>query len=515
MIPIRRFRSAAGRVARAAPRPWDRSGRSASSERSDRTASSARSEREADRTADAVLEPDGTAAIPPHAGPHTAGAAPVAAPVPGVGRPLDGTLRMYLQRRLGADLSTVRVHDDPAAARAAREQHAAAYTVGEHVVLGAGADHATLAHELVHVLQQRGAGRSTVQRQDAPPRGSAGGVGSGVGRVGSAPPAVDFDVVRQRAPSEDATVLFGQDSVSLAGMDLLPLLPRLATTAPLVVDIDGYASSEGDPEYNVNLSAHRAAVVRATLLPLLPDGSTVRLHAHGATPEFGETPANRRVGIRITEAPVAPVPPSVAPPSFAMPRLLPDLQLHLDPLPPLLPPGVLPPVPDVRLQDPSAGGPPRVFEPPAPARPFSPYTPSVTLPPELLPKTPPPTAAPPQLFPWLTPQRTVVDWGPLRDTVTEHGAGAISPELAAAAEAHTRTWYERYRAAGIPEERARWLANVGTRSVVGRELAKEGNTAADRLDNELRRQGLPTPTTVGVDLFDVLRKVRGERGGKR
>jgi hypothetical protein len=122
---------------------------------------------------------------------------------------------------------------------------------------------------------------------------------------------------------------------------------------------------------------------------------------------------------------------------------------------------------------------------------------------------------PPQLFPRLTPGAPVVDWGALRQTFTDHGAGAIDPRFAASAQAFTEYWYDRYRAMGLPEERARQLANLGTRIVVGRELGLAGATAADRIDNELRRQGLPTPLGGSVDLLDLLRRIRGERGGQK
>lgn len=72
------------------------------------------------------------------------------------GRPLAEPVREEMEGRLGADFSTVRVHDDAAARASAREVGARAYTSGEHVVLGqGGGDRHTLAHELTHVIQQR------------------------------------------------------------------------------------------------------------------------------------------------------------------------------------------------------------------------------------------------------------------------------------------------------------------------------------------------------------------------
>lgn len=72
------------------------------------------------------------------------------------GRPLAEPVRAEMEERLGADFSDVRVHDGVAARRSATEVGARAYTSGDHVVIGdGGGDHHTLAHELVHVVQQR------------------------------------------------------------------------------------------------------------------------------------------------------------------------------------------------------------------------------------------------------------------------------------------------------------------------------------------------------------------------
>ncbi|RKT53757.1 DUF4157 domain-containing protein [Saccharothrix australiensis] len=72
------------------------------------------------------------------------------------GEPLDDATRVDMESRLGADFTDVRVHTDAAAQRSAAEIGARAYTSGSHIVIGAGgADRHTLAHELIHVVQQR------------------------------------------------------------------------------------------------------------------------------------------------------------------------------------------------------------------------------------------------------------------------------------------------------------------------------------------------------------------------
>jgi hypothetical protein len=76
------------------------------------------------------------------------------------GHPLDSDARAFMEPRLGRSLGDVRIHDDAQAASSAALVRARAYTVGRHVVFGAGEHTASesgrrlLAHELAHVVQQ-------------------------------------------------------------------------------------------------------------------------------------------------------------------------------------------------------------------------------------------------------------------------------------------------------------------------------------------------------------------------
>jgi hypothetical protein len=95
-----------------------------------------------------------------------------------VGATLDSSTQQAMASQLSFDFSRVRVHSDPEAAALAAGQHARAYTVGHHVVFGAGqyrpqsaSGQALLAHELGHVIQQSIAGVTAVQCDDL---GSAG-----------------------------------------------------------------------------------------------------------------------------------------------------------------------------------------------------------------------------------------------------------------------------------------------------------------------------------------------------
>ena len=100
--------------------------------------------------------------------------------IAGAGAPLDGAVRQDMEQRFGHDFSGVRVHAGSAAAQSARDVHARAYTVGRHLVFGAGqfapqthAGRRLLAHELTHVIQQDG-GADLVQRAEVDDRSCAG-----------------------------------------------------------------------------------------------------------------------------------------------------------------------------------------------------------------------------------------------------------------------------------------------------------------------------------------------------
>lgn len=87
------------------------------------------------------------------------------------GQPLATDTRRVFESAFGRDFSAVRVHADAAAQQSARDIHAKAYTVGHHVVFGAGhfapatqEGRRLLAHELTHVVQQDGGSNARVQR---------------------------------------------------------------------------------------------------------------------------------------------------------------------------------------------------------------------------------------------------------------------------------------------------------------------------------------------------------------
>jgi len=129
-------------------------------------------EAQADRTASA-LESRGAAVTP------GAAKAPAA---PGQARPgqaLDPATRAHFEAGFGQDFSNVRVHDDPGAHRQLKSVQALAFTHGDDIAFAPGAykpltpaGRRLLAHELAHVVQQRG---------------GAGAMPGGVPALGAAP----------------------------------------------------------------------------------------------------------------------------------------------------------------------------------------------------------------------------------------------------------------------------------------------------------------------------------------
>ena len=90
------------------------------------------------------------------------------------GMPLDAASRGFFEPRFGHDFSAVRVHSDHAAATSARAVNALGYTVGNHIVFGAGqyrphtqSGRKLLAHELAHTIQQS-VGRAALPRSAQP-----------------------------------------------------------------------------------------------------------------------------------------------------------------------------------------------------------------------------------------------------------------------------------------------------------------------------------------------------------
>lgn len=90
----------------------------------------------------------------------------------GAGHPLDGSVRSRMESAFGQSFSAVEVHTDANADGLSGDLGARAFTVGQHVAFRAGeyrpgtpVGDALIAHELAHVMQQRGGSASGVPAQ--------------------------------------------------------------------------------------------------------------------------------------------------------------------------------------------------------------------------------------------------------------------------------------------------------------------------------------------------------------
>jgi len=136
------------------------------------TASLQRQSEEEEEEAQAKTNPGGRARVTPRFESRLRG-------LKAGGRPLDAPVRRFMEGRFGRSFESVRVHTDGAAAALARQANARAFAVGRHLVFGSGqyrpsADQGRrlIAHELTHVLQQRG-GLHSVQRELFQPEAEA------------------------------------------------------------------------------------------------------------------------------------------------------------------------------------------------------------------------------------------------------------------------------------------------------------------------------------------------------
>src|SRR6185436_7819135 len=92
------------------------------------------------------------------------------------GRSMDSETRSFMEPRFNYDFSKVKIHDNDLAAKSASSINALAYTSGNNVVFNSGQYNTNsdsgkrlLAHELTHVVQQRGKiSKQSIQRQIPP-----------------------------------------------------------------------------------------------------------------------------------------------------------------------------------------------------------------------------------------------------------------------------------------------------------------------------------------------------------
>lgn len=277
--------------------------------------------------------------------------APIGAVVRSSGEPLDAATRAFAEPAFGRSFDDVRVHSDAAAARSAAGVSARAYTLGSHIAFASGQyspgtseGRRLLVHELAHVAQQSTAAATVPQEprlgdphsphEDEADRVAAE-VLSGSGRA-AGPATAPAPPVVQRAcgpgpigtPTGCAGVsgdVSGEAFLFVVNCDEFRKGPpylqdedaRLEAFARTLdsgatVNIHGFASEEGDPTFNQNLSCARALAAQAIVNAANP-GVATHLLAHGAT--AGDRDDRRSVVVDQTPAP----PPDRPPPQLEPP----------------------------------------------------------------------------------------------------------------------------------------------------------------------------------------------------
>ena len=297
-----------------------------------------------------------------------------------------------MEKPLGHDFASVRVHADARAAQAASSLNARALTVGDDVAFAAGqyAPHSSagrelIAHELAHVAQQARGGASPdaearanlaasrVMRGGAIDAASLGGAPVGAqtkpDEPGAAAPTEEPDIITGadvRAPAAaapTATVLDGfvrdkakltkkhRDAIEQVAFSIWLHL-SLYADAKATIAISGHTDTTGGEKHNSGLGAARAENAKAALEAALQKQQIdpAKLGPVTAT-SLGETrlrvptgdevdePRNRRVEIEVTIEVTAPPAPKPAPSTKPLPGMpggpkiweVPGIMEELDP----------------------------------------------------------------------------------------------------------------------------------------------------------------------------------------
>jgi outer membrane protein OmpA-like peptidoglycan-associated protein len=232
------------------------------------------------------------------------------------GQPLPDSERNFFEPRFGQNFDRVRIHTDAHAAAAAHSINALAYTKGTDVVFGAGqyrpgtdAGRTLLAHELSHVVQQGGVKSMLVQRQ---------------AHLSFAPPGLNLRcvLIPNAGPAAGGLpFMFAVNSSTFAPT------PAEITSLDNFVDrwhdagsfddiqVQGFASIDGDEGPNWTLSCERAEALKNALTARGVSASRIIVQAHGESTAAPTEPGNRRAVVSMVPTPTATTSPVVSLPS--------------------------------------------------------------------------------------------------------------------------------------------------------------------------------------------------------
>lgn len=219
------------------------------------------------------------------------------------GTALDPATRAGFERRFGVPLGNVRLHHDEQAARVASALQARAFTLGNDIVFATGAyapqtdeGKATLAHELTHVVQHRGA---------------AGGAAAGL--AGGSLPA-EREAEANAARSEDAALEVRQripagsvhfQRVHMASGRFVGDLPgaenNLREEVLFVLNALAWINALPMVDYEVESSAVQS-MPAATSVPVATIPKTIAGITAAETPVIDKVSANQKLGLHLTGA---------------------------------------------------------------------------------------------------------------------------------------------------------------------------------------------------------------------
>ena len=310
----------------------------------------------------------------------------------GGGQPLSDSTRSFFEPRFGQDFSHVRVHNDVQTTQAL---NAKAYTVGNNIVFGSGqyspetsSGKQLLAHELTHTVQQTGYSNH-LQNVNLKPQRSQLSINRKIAQNST------YSIVQRACGTNEVSTM--NMCIGLSGdvlgetfrfvvncdnfqSDEESRLRFFASTinSDEILEIHGFASEEGPPDFNNKLSCARAEKARQVLIGAGIAPNQIRLFNHGAT--AGSRPERRSVVIDKLSPTTPPPTPTPTPPEIPKP---PEQTDDTRRVPPLAPPPIRPSVPII----------PPI--PPIRSTPSLPPSPPTTEPPSL----PPPSAEPPTTEP--------------------------------------------------------------------------------------------------------------------
>lgn len=198
------------------------------------------------------------------------------------GHPLDPITRAFFEPRFGYNFGSVRAHSDARAADAARAVRARAYTTGSDIVFGSGQyapatveGKRLLAHELSHVVQQRGGGVRSAASHATPTLRTSG---PSAQRVVDPEYVVDEAAVARMSPDLPVRIFFARNSAVISLTEALK--------------IDNFKSG---PDRTVNLTL--LGLATEDELAAIPTLATDRVNAVRtalATPRVAPPPFNTK-----------------------------------------------------------------------------------------------------------------------------------------------------------------------------------------------------------------------------